>query len=57
MHYKHSSLKIDLVDFGPFEMMRLSAALEGQNAAVVDAQVQLVASMILLKKQIENNLN
>lgn len=47
MYNKHSSFKVDLVHFGPLEMVRLPTALEREDAAVVDAQVQLVASVVL----------
>lgn len=47
MHNKHPSFKVDLGDLVPLEVVRLAAALEREDAAVVDAQVQLVASVVL----------
>lgn len=47
MHNEHPALEVDLVHLGPLEVVRLAAALEREDAAVVDAQVQLVTSVIL----------
>lgn len=48
MHNEHASLKVDLGDLAPLEVVRLAAPLEGEDAAVVDPQVQLVPSVVLV---------
>jgi hypothetical protein len=47
VHNKHLSLIIDLLHLSPVKVMCLAGALEGKNATVVDAKVQLVAPVIL----------
>jgi hypothetical protein len=47
MNYKHATFKIDFMYFRPLEMVRFPTPLEGEDAAVVDAQVQLVSSVVL----------
>jgi hypothetical protein len=47
MHDEHLPLIVDLLHLGPAKVMRLARALEGQDAAVVDAKVQLIAPVIL----------
>jgi hypothetical protein len=47
VHNEHLSLIIDLLNLSPAKVMCLAGALEGKNATVVDAEVQLVAPVIL----------
>jgi len=47
VHNEHLSLIVDLLHLSPAKVMCLAGALEGKNATVVDAEVQLVAPVIL----------
>ena len=47
VHNEHLSLIVDLLHLSPAKVMCLAGALEGKNATVVDAKVQLVAPVIL----------
>jgi hypothetical protein len=47
VHNKHLPLIVDLLHLSPAKVMCLTGALEGKNATVVDAKVQLVAPVIL----------
>jgi len=47
VHNEHLSLIVDLLHLSPAKVMCLARALEGKNATVVDAKVQLVAPVIL----------
>jgi hypothetical protein len=47
VHNEHLSLIVDLLHLSPAKVMCLARALEGKNATVVDAEVQLVAPVIL----------
>lgn len=50
---KHFALVVDLLHLGPVEVVCLPAALEGQYAAVVDAQVQSVAPVVLDRVRVD----
>lgn len=56
MHNEHLALIVDLLHFGPAEVMCLAGALKGQDATVVDTQVQLVAPVIL-QQEMQDRLN
>lgn len=47
MDDEHFALVVDLLHLRPAKVVRLFGALEGQDAAVVDAQVELVALHVL----------
>jgi hypothetical protein len=56
VHNEHLALIVDLLYFSPAEVMCLAGALKGQDATVVDAQVQLVAPVIL-QQEMQDRLN
>lgn len=47
VHNEHLALVVDLLHFHPAEVVGLAGALEGQDATVVDAEVQLIAPVVL----------
>lgn len=47
MDDEHLALVVDLVHLKPPEVVGLATALEGQDAKVVDAKVQLITSVVL----------
>jgi hypothetical protein len=47
VHDEHLALVVDLLHFSPAEVVSFAGALEGQDATVVDAKVQLIAPVVL----------